>query len=212
MLFLLLVLFKKIVNDIDAISSYHLDMLRWHGAASSLALGWRNIRDQQIRFEALAGIADLTNKTILDAGCGYGDLVPFLSARYSLAHYYGLECIPELLHKAVKSYGNLPYTTFLQNNFLTDKLPLTDYILASGSLNYSSCEPDFIFKAITILFKQCRYGLGFNLLRSVTGNGLLAAYQPHLILAHCRSLAERVIICDDYAAEDFTVFVYHPDK
>ena len=53
-------------------------MISDHGADSSFALGWLNKHDQQVRFETLAKIADLNGKTVMDAGCGYADLYPFL--------------------------------------------------------------------------------------------------------------------------------------
>lgn len=54
-------------------------MIRCYGAKSSLALGWRDHNSQLIRFEVLADIADLNGRSVLDVGCGYADLLPFLS-------------------------------------------------------------------------------------------------------------------------------------
>jgi SAM-dependent methyltransferase len=180
------------LDDSSAVFRYHRDMAALHGADSSLALGWLSSHDQLIRFQALASIADLNDKTILDAGCGYGDLYAFLSERYQLAHYYGIEQIPELLEYAAKRYaGNV---TFIARNFLSLELPIADYVFASGSLNYGSSDSGYIFKAITTLFEHCRQGLAFNLLRFVPENGLLVAYKPQLILDHCRTLTDQVIL------------------
>ena len=111
-------------------------MIAGHGADSSFALGWRNKHDQQVRFEALAGIADLNGKTVMDAGCGYADLYPFLKERYpQMTHYYGIEQITELVDNATIQNGHLPDTTFMPCNFLHANLPVCDYVLASGSLN-----------------------------------------------------------------------------
>ncbi len=197
------------LDDSCAIFRYHRDMAALHGADSSLALGWRNMSDQQVRFEALAEIADLNGKTVLDAGCGYGDLFPYLTSHNDLAHYYGVEQIPEILDIAIGRYGHLSNTTFISRNFLRGGLPSADYILSSGSLNYGSSDPGFIFNAITALFDHAVSGLGFNLLLSIPDNGLLVAYDPELILAHCRSLTSKVVLKADYAAEDFTLFLYH---
>lgn len=196
------------LNDSGAIFNYHRDMAALHGAGSSLALGWLTARDQQVRFEALMGMGDLNGKTVLDAGCGYGDLFAYLSAQYQLAHYYGVEQIPELLDEAVKRYWERANVTFISRNFLNKELPVADYVFASGSLNYGSSDPGYIFNAITTLFEHCRVGFGFNLLHRVAENGLLVAYDPEIILAHCHTLSSKVIFKDGYAAEDFTVWVY----
>ncbi len=196
------------LDDSGAIFRYHRDMITMHGKKSSLALGWRNTDDQLLRFEVLAGIANLDNKTVLDAGCGYGDLFTYLNSRYKLSGYCGIEQIPELLDEAIHRHGHLPNTSFISGNFLSPKLPIADYVFASGSLNYGSSDPAFIYKAITYLYEHCALGLGFNLLKKVTANGLLMAYDTELILDYCRGLSSNVQLVDNYADEDFTVFIY----
>ena len=183
-------------------------MAALHGADSSLALGWLSNNDQHIRFEALTGIADLKGKTVLDAGCGYADLLTFLSPNNKPAHYYGVEQIPELIQEAEKRHGHADNVTFIARNFMTAELPTADYVFASGSLNYGSSDAGYIFKAISKLFECSECGLAFNLLKRVANKGLLVAYEPELILAHCRTLSNNVIFKDDYDEQDFTVWMY----
>ncbi|MDO3626440.1 hypothetical protein [Mucilaginibacter sp. BT774] len=184
-------------------------MIAVHGAESSFALGWRNKHDQQVRFEALADIADLNGRTIMDAGCGYADLYPFLKERYPLmTHYHGVEQITELVDKAILQYGHLPDTTFIAHNFLHADLPLCDYVLASGSLNYGSSINGFIYSAIKKLYSHCGMGLGFNLLRHMPVDGTLVAYDPDDILSFCKMLSPNVVLKIDYDEADFTIFIY----
>jgi SAM-dependent methyltransferase len=183
-------------------------MAALHGTNSSLALGWRTESDQQIRFEALAAIGNLNDKTILDAGCGYADLFAFLSPNNQPMHYYGVEQIPELIEEAKNRYGHLDNVTLIARNFMTVDLPEADYVFASGSLNYASSDPQYIFKAISKLFESCRSGLAFNLLRYLSNTGLLVAHDPQFILSYCRTLSGKVILKDGYADEDFTVWMY----
>ena len=179
-----------------------------HGAETSLALGWLTDHDQQIRFKTLSGIADLNNKTVLDAGCGYADLFSFLSTDNTLAHYYGIEQIPELITEAERRHAHLRNVSLLPGNFMMAHLPEADYVFASGSLNYGSSDAGYIFKAITHLYEHCRLGLAFNLLRHVPRNGLIVAYDPELILSHCHSLSQNIVLKTDYADEDFTIWMY----
>jgi SAM-dependent methyltransferase len=196
------------LDDSGAVFSYHRNMAALHGADSSLALGWLTDNDQQIRFEALAGIADLKGKTVLDAGCGHADLLAFLSPNNKPSHYYGVEQIPELIEEAEKRYRYLDGVTFMARNFMTADLPMADCVFASGSLNYGSSDAGYIFKAISKLFEYSKLGLAFNLLRYVSNTGLLVAYEPDLILAHCRTLSNNVILKDDYDEQDYTVWMY----
>jgi SAM-dependent methyltransferase len=196
------------LDDSGAVFNYHRNMAVLHGEDSSLALGWRNSADQLIRFKALSGIGNLKGKTILDAGCGYADLLAYLFKKNSPAHYYGVEQIPELIEKARHQYGSLANTTFIESNFMTIDLPVADYVFASGSLNYRNTDPNYIFAAITNLFKHCKIGFAFNLLRQISGTGLIVAYDPEVILAHCRTLSNNVELIDGYADEDFTIYIY----
>ena len=183
-------------------------MISMHGPRSSYALGWRDRESQRVRFEALAGIAELNNHSIEDAGCGYGDLLPFLKHLYPSITYTGIEQIPELLNEAINRYGIEPGIDFVSGNFITMELPIADYILASGSLNYQSTDPQFIYNAISKLYNGCRMGLGFNLLKTAQPHGFIVAYNPIEIMEYCKSICPKVVLKDDYADEDYTIFMY----
>jgi len=195
------------LDDSAAIFSYHRGMLSAHGADSSLALGWLDTYSQIVRFEALAGIADLNRHSILDAGCGYGDLLPFLNQRFTGISYTGIEQIPELLDEAVRRNVNHPSGQFIAGNFAVMALPQADYVFASGSLNYRSADAEFIYKIIEKLYKACRFGLAFNLLCRITDVGLLVAYNPADIIDYCKSLCEDAELVNGYADEDFSVYM-----
>lgn len=197
------------LDDSSRIFHYHRTMIAGHGADSSFALGWRNEHDQQVRFEALAGIADLNDKTVMDAGCGYADLYPFLKNRYpQMMHYCGIEQITELFDRAVLRYNHFADTSFITRNFLHADLPVCDYVLASGSLNYGSSVNDFIYSAIEKLYSYCNIAMGFNLLRQMPVDGTLVAYDPNEIFAFCKTLSPNVALKTDYDEVDFTIFIY----
>lgn len=196
-------------TDSEAIVNYHRSMISAFGQQSSHALGWRDTQSQLIRFKVLAGIADLNNRSVLDAGSGHSDLLPYLQQMFpALGDYCGVEQIPELLRVAIRRFGHLPAVSFVPGNFITDDLPVMDFVIASGSLNYASADAGFIYKAIAKLYDSCNIGLGFNLLRDIPVNGLLATYDPEDIVSFCKTLSENVVLICDYDDEDFTVFMY----
>lgn len=183
-------------------------MLARFGADSNLALGWRDKRSQLVRFDALMDIANLNGCSVLEAGCGTGDMFSFLMNRYpAVKSYTGVDFIPEMIDEARERVTS-PKATFWPVSFMSTVLPVADYVFASGSLNYANAEPGYIYNAISHLFKLSRCGLGFNLLKFVANEGLLAKYEPADIIAFCRSLSDRVVLKSDYDPEDFTVFVY----
>ena len=90
--------------DTTAVVRYHRHRLQLYGSGGPLALGWNGTASQHARFQALTGIGDLAQCSVLDAGCGYADLYPYLRQRYVGVRYYGIEQVPELLAVARARY------------------------------------------------------------------------------------------------------------
>ena len=201
---------KRIGRLLDdaAVFRYHRQRIKEYGAGSPGALGW--LPDGQlIRFEVLSQIGDLAHCSVLDVGCGYADLYPFLKQRFAGVQYHGIEQMPELLALARARYGHAPDVTLTTGDFLRAPLPLSDYVLASGSLNYRHRNPRFIYEAIERLYAACRRGLGFNLLSwEPADGGPLSAYDPTAIVAFCHTLTPSVKLVEGYRDGDFTVFLY----
>lgn len=196
--------------DTAAIFRYHRQRIKEYGPGGAEALGWARTEGQQVRFQALTQIGDLAYHSVLDAGCGYADLYPYLRQRYAGVRYHGIEQMPELLAVARARYRDAADITLSNGDFLRPSLPTADYVLASGALNYRSRDPRFVYQAIEKLFGSCHIGLGFNLLSWEPANGgPLAAYEPAAVLAFCRQLAPRAELLEGYWEGDFTVFVYH---
>ena len=64
------------MNLIDSITlrHFHKTCIKIAGAGTVDALGWQNQNSQQVRFGMLAGMSDMGGCSVLDAGCGHGDL------------------------------------------------------------------------------------------------------------------------------------------
>jgi len=189
---------------------FHNDLISRFGVGNTAALGWNEPAGQQVRFNILSGIGKFHNHSVLDAGCGHGDLYEYLVKLYPKLRYYGVEQIPHILQQAIDRYSHLPNTYFFEGDFSAADLPLVDYVIASGSLSYRNSDKLFVLKTIEKLFKTCRIGLGFNLLRTIEpADGFLEAYNPVYITEFCRKLTGHVVLTEDYYEEDYTVFMYH---
>jgi SAM-dependent methyltransferase len=69
-------------------------------------LGHGSWRSQLKRFEAACEVTDLRGLSVLDVGCGYGDLVPFLVAR-RVGLYRGIDIVPEFVQEARQRYQDI---------------------------------------------------------------------------------------------------------
>jgi SAM-dependent methyltransferase len=198
------------VLDNAAVCRFHNARIQEFGVSSVESLGWRTEKSQFIRFKALAEIGDMTDCSVMDIGCGHGDLKPYLDSLYAGVRYFGIDQMSAFLDIAVgQSIESFSSATFFHGDVATAVLPNTDYVLASGALNYPNSEPDFIFQIINKLFSDCRIGFAFNLLSKVEAhNDFLTAYNPQLILTYCQTLSIKVRLRQDYLADDFTIYMY----
>jgi len=190
------------------IRRFHEMRAKENGEGTARALGYRHDDDQLIRFAMLAGIGDINDCSVLDAGCGHGDLRGYLNDKYPRLSYTGIDQSESFLAIASERYAHLPETAFYLGDFCNAELPPADYVLASGSLNYHSSEPGFICNTITKLYHTSRVAFGFNLLSKIDPGGILVAYDADNIVQHCHTLTPKVVLHDNYLEGDFTVWMY----
>lgn len=191
------------------IRKFHESKFEKYGSDNSHSLGWFSTESQLKRFEILSQIGDLNNKSILDIGCGNGDLCRYLNENFKNIQYSGIDLIPAFLDNAIKLNENYPNTKFYRGDFMSGELPEADYVFACGSLNYKNSDPDFIFKAVTRLFNHSKIAFGFNLLSETTNpNGILITYSPEIITNQCKTLSRNVTLKTDYEKGDFTIMLY----
>lgn len=194
-----------------AVVIFHAERTRSYGLGTAESLGWGDVERQERRFEELVLVGDITDCTVLDVGCGYGDLRAHIDRAWRGVKYIGIDQYSPFLEEASKRFMSAPNTTFLHGDFLSLTLPPVDYVFASGSLSYRSDEPQFIYDAIDKLFAVCRRGLAFNLLSKVDEeDAILCAYDPAEILAHCRRWTTDVELREGYLHGDFTILMRNP--
>jgi len=103
--------------DTAAIFRFHQYLADEHGKGSNAALGWKSPEAQLARFKILSGLGDMSDCSVMDVGCGYGDLRNYLAEIYPGLRYFGIELMPAILNVAIDRYGQLPETFFLKAIF-----------------------------------------------------------------------------------------------
>lgn len=195
-------------RDQASILKFHQTLIARHGNGTAGAQGWETSQDQEIRFEVLCRIGHLNGASVLDAGCGCGDLRAYLHRAFPDAAYTGIDHLADFLDIAVERHGSRPRTRFLLGDLATARLEPHDYVLVSGALNYRNRDPGHLFRMIARLWEACRRGVAFNLLGHVRNpEGLLAAYEPEAVLAHVRTLDPNAVLQQGYLDHEFTVFL-----
>jgi SAM-dependent methyltransferase len=146
----------------------------------------------------------------MDAGCGLGDLKPFLAQRFTNFVYLGIDMIPELIDAASRRFEHEKDTSFINADFTVDGLPEVDYVLASGSFNYQTDNEMFLYRAIRKMYGCARKGFAFNLLNeeTYTPTEVIKSYNKYEVLGYCLRLANRAEMKIGYLADDFTIMMY----
>lgn len=188
---------------------FHRHRIGVFGAGSVESLGWRDAASQHRRFSVIAGACDLDGASVLDIGCGRGDLRAFLDASAHDFTYLGLEHVPAFVAEARIRYAGDPRTTFVQCDFSAVTLPSADHVVASGALAYRCPDPDFHLTMIRRMFDAARSTVVFNLLDAATfpEHPLLVGRDRREVLELCRSLSPQVELIDGYLEDDFTICV-----
>ena len=161
------------------------------------------------RFEKLLQIGDLNGNTVMDLGCGRGDLLLCIDKQFSNVTYVGIDMMNEFVAAAEGRHSQRNKTFFFQADFTTDGLPQVDYVLASGALSYQTSNWLFPFTMIRKMYDSAAKGIAFNLLDAdrFTSNTILKAYDRNEILSYCQRLCASVEILTGYLEDDFTILM-----
>jgi SAM-dependent methyltransferase len=196
-------------ESLEQIKSFYSSLLHQHGPDHPMALHWNSRHTQEIRFVMLSLIDDLEGRSVLDVGCGVGDLYGFLEQEKIKAKYAGWDISPEMIAAAKKKH---PRGDFALNNIqFLEKPARFDYVLASGTMNVKISDHDrWVYEMIAVMFRTAGKGLGFNLLSNSSPEQDDTFYyaDPERIFSYCRSLTPYVTLRHDYLPGDFTVYLY----
>lgn len=173
---------------------FHRHRIGQFGLDNVRALGWVSERSQASRFEAVAQAADFNGSSVLDLGCGTGDLKAFLDTRFAGVSYLGIDQVPEFVVQARARYASDPHAAFELGDFGSLMFPRVDHVVACGSLSYRSSSPHHVFGAIAKMFASAAQTVVFSVLdeRHFPEHPLLVGHPVDEVMAFCQKLSPRV--------------------
>ncbi len=163
------------------------------------------------RYDVLIEAAgDISDKEILDFGCGKGDLFGFLKKKDINVKYCGIDVNKNLIEFASKKY---PETEFLSVDIEEDRFDRTfDIIFICGVFNLRIADIEESMKScLKRLFGMCREALHFNALSYNFHQRNVELYyvEPGELLQFVRNeLSENVVLRDDIIKGDIFLSVY----
>lgn len=190
-------------------------LLSEHGAGA-LGVGWNSQRAQEVRFDQLARVlhGSRTPFSVLDYGCGTGDLLGWLRNRGISCSYTGFDISDRMVREASAAHSAVDRATFTSAQH---ELSPADFVLASGifNLRFGSGDEewhDYVVRTVDQLRRLALGGLAFNLLSSHSDPARKQAglhyADPAWWLDHClQRFSTRTAVLHDYDLWDFTVVV-----
>jgi len=194
------------------VGRYYTERLQEHGT-SARGVDWNSESSQILRFKQLARLLpDAGRFSVLDFGCGYGAMVPFLEASGAEFDYQGFDISAEMIERACETHG--PERRFTASRTAVEP---ADYALASGIFNVrldTAVEEwmDYVTETLSILDGLGGSGFAFNMLTSYSDldrmrRDLFYA-DPCWAFDLCkRRFSKQVALLHDYGLYEFTVLV-----
>jgi SAM-dependent methyltransferase len=171
---------------------------------------------QMTRFRQFMRLLDLSTPfSLIDFGCGYGALMPFLMERgFPLKRYVGFDISPEMI-VAARSF--VPSGIEVKLTTEVEEIGMADFTIASGIFNMKF-EADttiwrrHIVQTLDTLARSSVRGFAFNMLTSYSDQEKMRSDlyygDPSWFFDHCkRKFSPNVALLHDYDLYDWTMSV-----
>jgi SAM-dependent methyltransferase len=168
-------------------------------------------------YHTLTSKVPLDGASLLDVGCGQGDLISFLyQSKKNVKSYHGIDVSEKMIERAAEKYGP---DLFTHGNFLDPERSFeVDVILAAGPYNYrvhsdNKVQFEYLKAAITKMYSSSRRACALTLLSS-HGYEIakdwtdLVCYEPWEVMQFCMTLTSSVVVDHASIPAEFTVMLY----
>jgi SAM-dependent methyltransferase len=204
---------KEILKRIEKLYSENMES---HGC-NSRSVGWKDRESQNLRFEKLVQVIDVTEHdrviTVNDWGCGYGEMFKYLDALpdVNLKTYYGYDISKEMLCVA-REYVRDDRAEWINSE---DIGTVADYSFACGIFNVrfeanNDIWTEYIQEAVMQMARMSRRGLAFNSLSKYVDwkEDHLYYGDPLFFFDFCkRNISRNVSLLHDYELFEWTLTV-----
>lgn len=177
-------------------------------------LGWDKKR-HRLRYKILLSNWEFKkDETILDFGCGFGEMSEEIAQQNLPLLYSGCDINGDLIAAGNKLYPNI---NLMHIDFLADENKSFDYIVSSGVHNLK-LEDNWSFIEDTFeKFSRCsKKGFAINFISNKVDPEYIKDHlyycDPSKILELAYKYSKRVILRNDYMPFEFTIFINLNDE
>jgi len=170
---------------------------------SARGLNWSSDESQRVRFEVITSLLkyELPTCSIVDAGCGFGDLYFYwLENDLHVESYIGLDSVQDSIQICKQ---RLPEISFTCKDILKDDLPYADWYVASGTLNILNDFQTWLF--LEKILAHSKRGIVFNMLEGSKKSENFNYQKKEDIIAFAKSKGFTCRLMNEYLKNDMTV-------
>lgn len=199
--------FTKTINNLSSYYEKLFDKHKYNIKSNQQS----STKTQYMRFEQIInGIKFESNSSVLDFGCGTGDLIKYLKIKKKFCgHYHGIDIAENMIvsNREHYKYNNIKFSC---QNILKNKIKKKyDFIFINGVFNNSNKNNWIIMKKILIeLFKVTKDRIVFNNLSSYVDykDKKLFYIEPEKVFMFCKKeLSKYVILNHGYKIKNNTI-------
>lgn len=195
--------------DLTEVISFYDQRFQTEGPGLK-SVGWSTKESQEIRFANLIRGLDLNEKTILDVGCGQGDLVNFLiKEKINFKSFMGSDISAPMIDYCQKKFNDLTNVSFQCSELVSKKsIPHFDYAFLSGTLSFKLDDNwSYTQNLLSNLFQVAQNGVSSNFLTSYVDFKLEKNfhYEPEKMFSFGKKLSKNVNLFHDYPLYEFTI-------
>lgn len=165
------------------------------------SLGWGSQYSQEIRFANLIKEIDL-NLSVLDVGCGYGDMSVYFN------NYFGIDIREDAINEASIRYSNKLFKV----GVIEDLVGKYDWVLSSGIFCHKIEDNlNYIKNSLIRMYDLCTIGISVNFLSSYSktkNDNMYYASPADIMYIIENDLSKNYILKTNYLPNDFTFTVY----
>jgi len=163
-----------------------------------------------LRFKILAESGIQSGDSVLDLGCGFGDLLVYLQRIGLKVIYTGYDINPVVINEARNRH---PSHDFQVLDILDEDFPVFDFIVSSTSFNLPLLERDnyaFVGELLEKCHHHARKAVSIDFLSSYCDYPSAEGfhYEPEKIFALAKKITKSVILRHDYHLYEFNIVLF----
>ena len=181
---------------------FYQEAYKKHGITAR-GLNWNSVESQKIRFDVITSFLkdELSTCSIVDAGCGFGDL--YFYCQENGLHVKSYVCVDSVKNSIQICAERLPDISFTCKDVLKDDLPYADWYIASGTLNILNDFQTWLF--LEKILAHSNKGIVFNILEGNKKSENFNYQKKEDIITFAKSKGFTCRLRNDYLKNDMTV-------